>query len=138
MDARFALAYFGWLLYIVACFVFNYVKITKFKIRPRYFVSNQWRVFFGLVFLILLTVRKDFDPASNFFYQIWKVSPEIVYIVSSFYLFFDLGLNGLRKLHWDYKGEDSGWADSMKLAFYYVLKALCFVALIWSTVILWR
>lgn len=83
-----------------------------------------------------MTVDKGFDPANL---VTWiPALPNIVYIVSSFYLFFDAGLNGLRKLRWDYKGKSSGWMDSLGIAAYHVLKVICLAALITSIIMLWR
>src|SRR5688572_13631995 len=131
----FYIGFFGWVLYIALCMVYNYVKIERFKIKPRYLVSNIWRVMFALVSLIVMSASDGFNGLDLAYFRTYiQYIPNFIFILSSFYLFFDAGLNWLRGKAIDYKGDDSGWTDSMKLAFYYALKALCFIAVIWSTV----
>ena len=130
--------YIGFFLWpvIIAATIFLWYRITVRKVKPTYFASNWSRGIFGAVCLILMTADSGFDPANL---ATWiPALPNIVYIVSSFYLFFDAGLNGLRKLAWNYRGSDSGWLDSMKIAMYHVLKVICLIALITSIIILWR
>lgn len=134
MTTQFLIGFYGWIFYIIICMVYNYVKIDIFKIKPRYFVSNTWRAYFGLVALILMTIQDGFDPATL---RTWiPAIPPIMYIVCSFYLFFDAGLNALRGKEWDYKGDSSGWFDSFKYALYYVLKTVCAIGLTWALIVI--
>ena len=139
MTPQLYIGFFGWLLYIAICIVFNYVKITKYKIKPRYFVSNQWRVFFGLVFLIIVSAGDGFDGI-DFAYPRTLIPyiPHMVYILSSFYTFFDLGLNGLRGKRWSYRGKDSGWLDKTKIVVYYSIKVVALIGLIISIIMIWK
>ena len=130
------IGFYGWIIYIAICILYNYIKIEKWKVKPRYFVSNQWRAFFGLVALILMTVDKGFDPANHFWFQMWKVSPEIGYILSSFGLFFDPGLNALRRKPVAYQGKDSGILDKLRKPLYYSLKTLCLVTLVYTLIVI--
>ncbi len=132
----FYIGFFLWPVIIAATIFLNWYRITIRKVKPTYFASNWSRGIFGALCLILMTADSGFDPANL---VTWiPALPNIVYIVSSFYLFFDAGLNGLRKLRWDYKGESSGWMDSLSIAAYHVLKVICLAALITSIIILWR
>lgn len=136
MSTMFYIGFFGWPVIIAATIFLNWYRIEKLHSKPHYFSSNWSRGIFGFAFLALMAADKNFDPG---YLSSWiSVFPEVVYILSSFYLFFDAGLNGLRGKKWDYKGDDSGWLDSMKIALYYVLKGLCLIALVWSSVILWH
>lgn len=126
----------SWLLYIATCVGYNWYVIEKRKKRPNYPAAKRWRVFWGLVFLIWM--NPSFDPANHFFYQILKVFPSAVFIISSWYLFFDLGLNKARGLDWNYRGKDSGTLDASQLWVYYGLKILCAIALPISIIILMR
>lgn len=130
----FHIGFYGWPVYIAICVLYNYVKIDIWKIKPRYFVSNTWRAYFGMVCLILMTIRDGFDPA--YLYTWVAAIPSIVYIASSFYLFFDLGLNALRGKKWNYRGKSSGWIDRSKIIFYYGLKCLCLTGLVYSLIAL--
>lgn len=133
------IGFFGWIIYIALCILYNYKRIKIWKIKPIYLVSNIWRVFFGSVFLITMSAGDGFngiDPAYP--RTLIPYIPHAIYIASSFYLFFDPGLSWLRGLKWNYRGEDSGWMDSLKLAVYYTIKAMCLVAMVCSTVMLWR
>lgn len=128
----------GWLLYIAICILYNYVKIKKWKINPRYFVSNQWRAFFGLVSLITMSAADGFNGWDPAYLSTWiPYIPNVVYILSSFYLFFDLGLNALRGKRWNYRGKSSGWLDRSKIVVYYSLKVLSLAGLIVSIIIIW-
>lgn len=138
MTIQFYFGFYGWTAIIAVTIFLNWYRITKRHMKPYYFSSNWSRGIFGAICLVLMTVDKGFDPANHFFYQLWKVAPEIVYICSSFYLFFDAGLNGLRKLRWDYQGETSGWMDSLSIAAYHIFKVVGLVALITSIIILWH
>ena len=133
-DFAFYVGFYGWPLIIAATIYLNWYRITKRHLKPYYFASNWSRAIFGAVCLILMTIDKGFDPANL---ATWiPALPSIVYIVSSFYLFFDAGLNGLHKLRWDYKGKDSGVLDKLPKPLYYVLKAVCLAALVLSTIAL--
>lgn len=135
----FYLGYFGWVIYIASCVLYNYIRIVKWKKKPVYLASNQWRIFFGLLFLILMSSGDGFNGI-DFAYPrtMIRYIPNAIFMLSSFYLFFDAGLNWLRGLHWDYRGEDSGWMDSFKMAVYYAIKIVCAIAYVSSTIILWR
>lgn len=135
MTIPFYLGFYGWPVIIAATIFLNWYRITKRHVKPYYFSSNWSRAIFGLACLVMMV--PGFDPLGNFHSWITAL-PGIVYISSSFYLFFDLGLNAARKKHWDYQGEDSGWLDSLNIAMYNVLKALSFVSLIWSVIVLFR
>lgn len=134
MTIQFYLGFYGWPVIIAATIFLNWYRITKRHLKPYYFASNWSRGIFALVCLVLMI--PSFDPLGSWASWITAL-PAIVYICSSFYLFFDAGLNGLRKLRWDYKGESSGWMDSLSIAAYHVLKVVCLVALITSIIILW-
>lgn len=129
---HFFIGLFGWPVYIAICMVYNYIKIEKWKIKPRYFVSNTWRFFFGFVALILMTVHEGFDPAYLSTWETAKIPS--LYIGSSFYLFFDPGLNWLRGKRWNYRGKSSGWLDRSKIVFYYTLKVCCLAGFIYSLI----
>lgn len=132
---KFYIGFFLWPIIIAATIWLNWYRIEKRHLKPNYFPSNWSRGIFGFVCLALMVPK--FDPLGS--WRSWiEAAPAIVYIVSSFYLFFDAGLNGLRHLRWDYKGEYSGWFDSMKIAAYHVFKVVCLVALITSIIILWQ
>ena len=136
---KFYFGFWGWLIYIALCILYNFIEKIKKKKRPVYLASNIWRTYAGLSFLILMSSDDGFDGFDPAYPRtIIPYIPNVIYFMSSFYLFFDAGLNGLRKLAWDYRGSDSGWLDSMKIAFYHVLKGLCFIATVWSIIMLWR
>ena len=122
-----------WLVYILLCVAYNYVKIEKRKKRPDYLVANVWRVFFGAVFLI--ASNPNFDPVGNPF-TIIQALPFSVFQVTSFYILFDLLLNLLRGKKWNYKGKASGYLDSLPMWAYYTLKIVCLVGLVNSIIIL--
>lgn len=135
----FYIGYFGWLLTIAAFIFINWYRWKKLKIRPNYFAVTQWRVFWGIVFLIILSSEKNFDPFNDFWYQMFKVWAEVVYISTSFYLFFDPVLNKAMKKEIDYRGEKSGWIDpSLTAAMWWAGKIVCLIACIYSSIMLWR
>lgn len=130
----FYIGFYGWILYIAVCIGINYIKWLK-HIRPRYLVSNIWRAFFGFVFLVIMSARDGFngiDPAYP--RTLLPYIPHAVYIVTSFYLSFDPGLNWLRGLSAFYRGKDSGIFDTMRIGFYYTLKVVCAIGLVWSVI----
>lgn len=134
-----ALWYFGWLLYVAVCIALNWFNITIRGKKPIYFASNQWRIFFGLVFLILASAKDGFNGI-DFAYPRTLIPyiPHAIYIVSSFYLFFDAGLNALRGKKWNYRGKSSGWLDRSSIVLYYVLKGIALIGVVVSSIILWR
>lgn len=134
----FYIGFYGFLLYIAICISYQWFEIVKRHIHPVYFRSNWARFIFGSIALILMTVDKGFDPANHFLYQIWKVSPEIVFILSSWGLLFDPGLNIARGKDIDYQGKTSGWLDKLPKWAWYALKAVCLVVFIISIIILLR
>lgn len=137
MSPSFYIGFFGWLLYIAACIYLNYFNITIRKKKPVYFASNQWRVFFGLVFLLIMSAQDGFNGI-DFAYPRTMIPyiPHAVYILSSFYLFFDPGLNWLRGKRWNYRGKSSGYLDRSKIVFYYALKLVCLIGFVYSLITL--
>lgn len=127
----------GWLLYIAYVVWFNYFKVEDRHKKPVYLNTNWARFIAGSIALISMTVKDDFDPLGNPL-TILAAWPAIVFIISSFYLFFDLGLNKARGKKWDYRGTNSGYLDKAKKWLYYSLKILCAIALPISTIILLR
>lgn len=131
--------YFGWILYIAICIVFNWFNITIREKKPVYFASNQWRAFFGFVFLILASAPDGFNGIDLAYPRTFiPYIPHAVYIISSFYVFFDAGLNWLRGKKWNYRGKSSGWLDRTKIVIYYTLKVIALAGLITSSIILWK
>lgn len=138
MSVSFYFGFFGWLVYIAACIVLNWYNITIRGKKPVYFASNQWRAFFGIIFLIIMSAQDGFNGI-DFAYPRTLIPyiPHAVYILSSFYLFFDPGLNWLRGKRWNYRGKSSGWIDRSKIAVYYTVKAVALAGLVCSIIIIW-
>ena len=136
-QSLFHIGFYGWLVIIAGTIVLNWYRITKRGLKPHYFSANYSRAFYGLVCLILMSARDGFDGLDLFVFYTWiPYIPNIIYIISSFYLFFDAGLNGLRGKPIDYQGKDSGYFDKLKKLLYYTLKGLCLATLIYTLVIL--
>lgn len=134
MTINFYIGFFGWMVIIVTTVWLNWYRITKRKLKPHYLSATYSRIFFGAICLFLMV--PSLDPLTL---RSWiPALPTVIYIVSSFYLLFDIGLNAARKKRWDYQGEHSGWLDSMKKAIYHTMKAVCFVALLWSIIMIWE
>lgn len=126
----FWIGFWSWPAIIAITVSLNWYRITIRKKKPYYFASNWSRGVFGFACLVLMTVKDGFDPA---YLSTWLPAiPPIMYILSSFGLFFDPGLNIARGKEIDYEGKDSGWFDSLKKPLYYLVKAACAAGLVVS------
>jgi hypothetical protein len=130
----FSIGFYGWILYLAYAIWFNYFRTDVRHVKPVYINANWARFIAGSIALICMTVKDGFDPATHFWQQLWNVRFVIGYITSSFYLFFDPGLNWLRGKKANYKGQHSGWLDSAKMWVYYAIKILCVIILVWSLI----
>lgn len=111
---------------------FFHAEMFKRGIKPVYW---QWAIVRGMTAILhgifCDIINKEYDLVSmNEYY------PLLIFQISSHYLIFDPFLSWLRKLPWDYRGEDSGYLDKLPLPLYYGLKVLCVGLLIYSTVML--
>ena len=131
MDMNaFWIGFIGGPIIIAATIALNWYRIEIRKVKPHYFSSNLSRGVFGFACLVLMTIDLGFDPAYR---STWiPVLPAIGYIGSSFYLFFDPGLNVARGEEVDYQGKDSGLLDKLKKPAYYALKVATAAILIVS------
>lgn len=120
------IGFFLWLLFIAWEVRRNYRIIEVHKESPDYLNSFFVRAFFGLVALALMS--GDYDPFMEWYHSL----PIVTYEVTSFYLVFDVWLNVRRGKAWNYRGKNSGWLDKLPIHFYYVLKVVCLVGLVWS------
>lgn len=117
-----------WFLFIIFEIYRNYRIIEVLKERPDYLGSFGVRFFFGLLCLIL--TYRDHDPIANILDHI----PYIIFQLTSFWILFDIGLNLVRKKPLGYKGKDSGWLDKLPLAYYWLLKTVALITMIYTIV----
>lgn len=126
----FWVGFIGWLVIIAATIGLNWYRIEKLRSKPHYFGSNWSRSIFGFACVVLMTADTGFDPA---YIDTWREAmPSAGYVGSSFYLFFDPGLNVARRKDLDYRGKNSGWLDKLPKLAYYVLKLITLAVLIFS------
>lgn len=139
MAIKFILGFFGWLIIIAATIFLNWYRIKRRGLKPHYFAATWSRAIFGLICFIIMTADNGFN-APDFAYPVTLIPylPHAVYIWSSFYVFFDPGLNALRGKRWNYRGKSSGWLDRSKIIFYYALKVICLIGFVTSIVVLWQ
>ena len=139
MTTSFLIGFFGWPLYVASCIVLNWYKIEKQKKRPVYFASNQWRIFFGLVCLLVMSAGDGFNGI-DFAYPrtLLPYIPHAIYIWCSFGLFFDPGLNIARGKPIDYRGNSSGLLDPvLSRGMWWALKIVCLLGVLWSIKYFW-
>lgn len=136
MTTLFYIGFFGWIVVIAATIFLNWYRIEKRGKKPHYFSSNWSRAVFGFACLGLM--EQTFDPLGSL--RSWiDAAPSIVYICSSFYLFFDPGLSLSRKKDIDYRGKSSGWMDPiLTKGTWWILKGISLAVLIWSIITLWK
>ena len=136
---QFYFGFYGWQFTVIATIVLNWYRIDIRGLKPHYLSANYSRAFFGFVCLILMSAQDGSNGIDLAYPRTFiPYIPHMVYILSSFYLFFDAGLNGLRGKRWNYRGKSSGWFDRMKIVFYYTLKAICLAGLIVSIIVIWQ
>jgi hypothetical protein len=124
-----------WLLFIIGEILRNFVMIKWLKWRPHYGYSALIRFAAGAT--CLFKEHPEFDPLGD----VTTIFPAVTYGLfqwTSFYLLFDLTLNKLRGLPWDYKGKNSGMTDSLPETKYYLLKAGSLVVLVLTLFVIWK
>lgn len=119
-----------WILAICIEILRNLYWIVGRKIKPVYPNSLRWRIFGGLV--VFIWINKEFDQPT------FDILTFGVFQITSFFLLFDLGLNLVRNLRWDYQGTESGWTDKLNKGPYYALKIACLILFILSSINLWQ
>ena len=118
-----------WIIFIILEIIRNYILIEKKKIRPNYAGSFIWRAFFGLVCYILAH-RGYVDPIVNIVNNI----PFIIWQLTSFWIFFDIGLNLSRGKPIGYKGKTSGWLDRLPVAYYWLFKVIALIIMVYTII----
>jgi hypothetical protein len=108
-----------WLLYILIEIGIHYYIIEIKKSRPFYLHFFLQRGIMAILHGVLLDVDSWEEYMPIFLFQI-----------SSFWIFFDLGLNLMRDKKWWYKGKNSGWLDRLPVGIYWVLKSIVFIVFI--------
>lgn len=119
----------AWLIFIALEILRNYALIKWLRLRPHYGWSKIIRCAAGAFFFFWYfpdPATMGFPPINYFFFQI-----------TSFYVSFDLILNKLRGLAWDYRGKNSGDLDKLPDTKYYLLKAACLVVLILTLIVMY-
>jgi len=96
-----------WAGYIIAEILIQSYLIEKKNWKPVYFQLFIFRAMAAIVHGIYLDVTPE----------TWW--PVITFQVCSFWILFDLGLNLARGKKWYYRGNTSGWLDSLPEAIYW-------------------
>lgn len=110
-----------WIIFIGLEIARNYWLIEKKKTRPIYLQSFVIRGMAAIFHGIIVGVATWQDYLPVFIFQI-----------TSFWLLFDIGLNLARKKPLIYKGETSGYLDSLHPILYWVLKLVSLAGLIFA------
>jgi hypothetical protein len=121
------LKFLVWIAYIALDVWINYVIIEKNKARPNYLLLFIMR---GIAFLLWAKFVVGFE------YDLFYLN-YFVFATCSFWIGFDLFLNGLRGKHPLHIGENSGWIDrfgAKHQALYYIAKVIALVWLVFSVI----
>jgi len=110
-----------WLVYILSEALIQNRYIKKGN-RPIYILLFIIRGIFALLQgAFILDVQND---------PWWEWPVLLGWQVCSFWVIFDLILNALRNKDWDYKGENSGWLDTLPYKWWYTGKILAILGIV--------
>jgi hypothetical protein len=109
-----------WIIFIAIEVARNYYLIEVKKSRPIYIQSFLIRGIAAILHGVYFDVQSMTEYVPIFIFQIL-----------SFWWLFDISLNLVRGLSIIYKGDNSGWLDSIPTRYYWALKISVTVFGIW-------
>jgi len=108
-----------WLIYILLE-AFIQGKLIKKGEKPIYLVVFLIRGAISIIHGVILNVE----------YNTWQYPILLAFQVCSFEIIFDFFLNLLRLEKWNYKGKSSGWIDKLPYPYWYTLKGLALIGMV--------